>query len=155
MFVSIERLYEEAINHVVQGSANGMAEFALRLYRNKGKKTGHPDIMRLAVLRWYFSFSADGARLLQQMILNDNRRPSQAHQAFHTIIAILEAMLGQDSIAGTKGYAPKTDSETLIWALFQLKLSYDGPAKAEKQEVNRYLENWLFRIPAGSEELTG
>ncbi len=146
LFGDKERLYEEAIAHVVQGSVNSMAEFALKLYTDKSKKIGPAEIIKSAVHGWYSSLSPDGARLLQQVILNDKRRRPQAHQAFDNILAILQTTLEQDSKKVHRGVSPKTRSESLIWTLFQLKLSYDGPPNKENQEVDRYLEDWLLTI---------
>lgn len=149
LFGDKERLYEDAITNVVQASVNSMAGFALKLYTEKGKKTGYSEMIRTAVHGWYFSFSPDGARLLQQVILNDKRRRAQAHQAFDNILAILQTTLDQNPKKPAKAFAPKTRCESLIWTLFQLKLSYDGPANKENQEVDRYLNDWLLTIPAG------
>jgi AcrR family transcriptional regulator len=146
LFGDKERLYEEAISSVVQGSVNNMAEFALKLYTDKNKKVGQPDIIKTAVQGWYFSFSADGARLLQQVLLNDKRRRPQAQQAFDNILAILQTTLEQNSKKSAKGFAPKTRSETLIWTLFQLKLGYAGAPEREKNEVDRFLQDWLLTI---------
>ncbi len=146
LFGDKERLYDEAIAHVVQGSVNSMAEFALKLYTDKGKKISQAEIIKAAVHGWYSSFSPDGARLLQQVILNDKRRRPQAHQAFDNILAILQTTLEQDSKKALKGVSRKTRSESLIWTLFQLKLSYDGPSNKENLEVDRYLEDWLLTI---------
>lgn len=147
LFGDKENLYQTAITHVVQGSVNSMAEFALKLYTEKGKKAGYTDVIRSAIHGWYGSFSPDGARLLQQVILNDKQRRPQAQQAFDNILAILQTTLDQNSKKPSKAFSPKTRSEGLIWTLFQLKLSYDSPANKENQEVDRYLDDWLLTVP--------
>jgi len=146
LFGDKESLYDVAISTVVQASVNSMAEFALKLYTEKNKKTSQTEIIKSAVHRWYSSFSLDGARLLQQIILNDKRRRQQAQQPFDNILAILQTTLEQDSKKAAKSLVPKTRCESLIWTLFQLKLSYAGPADKEKQEVDRFLHDWLLTI---------
>jgi AcrR family transcriptional regulator len=148
LFGDKERLYDDAIASVVQASVSGMAEFALRMYTDKSKKFGETEIIKAAVHRWYSSLSQDGARLLQQILLNDKRRRPQAHQAFDNILAILQTTLEQSSKKPAKSFAPKTRSESLIWTLFQLKLSYSGTADKEQQEVDRYLHDWLLTVQA-------
>src|SRR5215467_1546369 len=64
-------LYEDAISAVVQAINTSMAEFALGLYTETGTTMGPEDIMKAAVHRWYSSLSRDGARLIQQVLLND------------------------------------------------------------------------------------
>lgn len=146
LFGDKQNLYHEAIGHVVQGSVTRMAEFALTLYTGKNKKVEQAEIIRNAVNGWYFSFSADGARLLQQVLLNDKQRKPQAQQAFDNVLAILQTTLDQNSKKPGKTFAPRTRSESLIWTLFQLKLTYDGPPNKENQEVDRYLQDWLLTI---------
>jgi AcrR family transcriptional regulator len=146
LFGDKESLYEVAITTVVQTSVNSMAEFALKLYTEKSKKTSQTEIIKSAVHRWYSSFSVEGARLLQQIFLNDKRRRPQAQQPFDNILAILQTTLEQDSRKAAKAPVPKTRCESLIWTLFQLKLSYTAPADKEKQEVDRFLQDWLLTI---------
>lgn len=149
LFVTKERLYEEAIRSVVQGSVNSMAAFALKLHTiHRGKKDFDSNVIRSAVHAWYFSFSPDGARLVQQVILSDTRRRTQVQQAFDNILAILEARLEQVSKETGKNFAPKTRSESLIRTLFQLKISNYGRPRSERQEVDRYIDNWLSTLPA-------
>lgn len=146
LFGDKEHLYEEAISSVVQRSVNRMAEFALKQYTDMNKKAGQPEIIKTAVHGWYFSFSSDGARLLQQVLLNDKRRKPQAQQAFDNILAILQTTLEQNSRKSAKRFVPKTHSESLIWTLFQLKLTYAGPPEKEKNEVDRFLQDWLLTV---------
>jgi AcrR family transcriptional regulator len=148
LFGDKERLYDDAIANVVQGCVSSMAEFALKLYTDKNKNGSHTEIIKAAVHRWYFSFSLDGARLLQQIILNDKSRRQQAQQPFDSILAILQTTLEQESNKIAKGYGPKTRSESLISTLFQLKLSYTGSAEREKHEVDRFLQDWLLSVHA-------
>lgn len=147
LFGDKERLYNDAIASVVQPSVNSMAEFALKLYTDKNKKISETEMIRAVVQRWYWSFSQDGARLLQQIILNDKHHRQQAQQPFDSILAILQTTLEQDSKKPAKGFVPKTRCENLIATLFQLKLSYAGPADKEKHEVERFLQDWLLTLP--------
>jgi AcrR family transcriptional regulator len=146
LFGDKERLYDDAIDNVVQGCVNSLAEFALKLYTDKNKNGSQTEILKAAVHRWYSSFSLDGARLLQQIILNDKRRRQQAQQPFDSILAILQTTLEQDPKKLAKGTGWKTRSESLISTLFQLKLSYTGPVEKEKHEVDRFLQDWILTV---------
>jgi AcrR family transcriptional regulator len=141
------RLYEEAVVAVIEATRNSMAAFALELYTEKSEKMGQEDIIRAAVHRWYSSLSLDGAKLLQQVLLNDKEHKQQAQQSFANVLAILQKILEPDFECAQKGSDVKTRTESLISTLFQLKLSYAGPADKEGQEVDRYLQDWLVTIP--------
>jgi AcrR family transcriptional regulator len=146
LFGDKQSLYDVALTTVVQAVVNGMAEFALKLYTEKSKKTGQKELIKAAVQRWYFSFSLEGARLVQQVILNDKRRRPQAQQSFDNILAILQTTIEQDAANPAESHQVKTRCESLIWTLFHLKLSYTGPADREKQELDRFLDDWLLSI---------
>src|SRR5215472_632913 len=90
LFQDKEGLYGEAITTVVEASVKGMAAFALKQYTDKNRKTGQTEVIKAAVHGWYSSLSVDGARLLQQIILNDKHRRQQAYKAFDNILAILQ-----------------------------------------------------------------
>ncbi len=141
------RLYEEAIASVVQGTLGSLAAIALGLYTEKSTKMGQEEIIKAAVHGWYSSFSQDGAKLLQQVLLNDNEHKPGAHQPFANVLAILQRTLESESEKAGKRFDAKTRTEGLISALFQLKLTYEGPADKEHQEVDRHLQDWLVTLP--------
>jgi AcrR family transcriptional regulator len=139
------RLYEEAVATVVEAALNSMATFALGLYTETSGRD-QADAVKAAAHRWYSSISRDGARLLQQVLLNDKPRKQQAKQPFACVLAILQKTL-EASENARDGFDAKTRTESLIWALFQLKLNYAGPAEKEEQEVDRFLQDWLQTLP--------
>jgi len=142
------------VTAVVEASVNSMAAFALALYTEKREKMGPEDVIKAAVHRWYSSLSLDGAKLLQQILLNDKQRKNQAQQSFANVLAILQKTLESDSKDTRKRFDSKTRTESLISTLFQLKLSYAGPPDKEKQEVDRYLQDWLLTVPASDKVRT-
>lgn len=141
------RLYDEAISAVLQATNHSMAAFALGLYTETAATMAPEEIIKAAVHRWYSSLTQDGAKLLQQVLLNDKKHQQQVQEPFANILAILQKTLADSKISG-KEFDPKTRTEALISALFQLKLSHPGPAENERQEVDRYLQDWLLTLPA-------
>jgi AcrR family transcriptional regulator len=139
------RLYEEAVTTVVQATVDGMAAVALGFYRDDGEAS-QEDTVRTTVHRWYSSLSLDGAKLVQQVLLNDKAHKEKADQSFANVVAILQRILDADSESAAK-FDFKTRAEGLVSTLFQLKLSYGGPADREKQELDRYLQDWLLTLP--------
>jgi AcrR family transcriptional regulator len=140
------RLYEEALATVVRATIDRMAKFALGLYTEAGAKMKKEDIIRAAVHCWYSSLSLDAAKLLQQVRLNDKQNKEQAEKTFEHVLAILEKTLESESQSARKEFDAKTRIESLIFALFQLKLSFAGSADKEKQEVDRFLGDWLLTV---------
>jgi AcrR family transcriptional regulator len=147
-------LYDDAITAVVQATNTSMAAFVLGLYSETGATMGPEDVIKAAVHRWYSSLSQDGAKLLQQILLNDKQHKHQAQQSFANVLAILQKTLESDSKDTRKRFDSKTRTESLISTLFQLKLSYVGPADKEKQEVDHYLQDWLLTVPASDKVRT-
>ena len=140
-------VYVDAIKAVVQGTTGTMAAFALGLFTETGATMGQEEIIKAAVHRWYSSLSQAGARLIQQVLLNDAEHKEQAQESFANVLAILQKTLGMDSRVAGDGFDVKTRTEGLISALFQLKVSYSGTAENERQEVERYLQDWLWTLP--------
>jgi AcrR family transcriptional regulator len=141
------RLYDDAITAVVQATSSSMAAFALGLYTDTGATMGQDEIIKAAVHRWYSSLSQDGARLLQQVLLNDKEHHQQAQESFVNVLAILQKTLERDPACSRSGFDSKTRTESLVSSLFQLKISFAGSAENEQQEVSRYLQDWLLTLP--------
>src|SRR5215472_12638568 len=139
LYGSKSLLYRDALTAVVQASVSSMAALALELFREEGTQTKWNAIIATVVHRWYSSFSQDGAKILQQVLLADKPRQEQAQEPFACVLAILQKTLGPELKSIPRKFDLKLRTQALIWTLFQHKLSYSGPVDKEELEVDRYL----------------
>jgi AcrR family transcriptional regulator len=153
VFTNKEGLYAHVIGRVVKESVDRMAEFALEVYTAGDKDNTPAEILKGAVHRWYWSMTIEGAKLLQQVFLNDKDHRKEAQRALDSVVAILQTTLGPVAQASASPFDAKTRSEALIWALFQFKTSYAGPTSQEKHAVDRYLTDWLLSVGLGEKSV--
>jgi AcrR family transcriptional regulator len=149
-FGSKEGLYSAAIQSVVDGSIDDLAKFALSLLIDESvKKKGFASLVNTAINRWYWSFSKEGARLLQQTIMSDAGLRLIANSPLEQMTSILARAMHDFGRTNAVCEA-KTSAQTLISVLFQLKISFSTSADEEKQEVDRFVREWIARLPTTS-----
>jgi AcrR family transcriptional regulator len=141
-------LYEEVVATVVEATLNSMATFALKLYTETSGRMDRDETIKAAVHCWYWSMSLDGAKLMQQVLLHDKPHEQQVRQPFANVLAILQKTLESDVERPLQGFDSTTRIECLIWALFHLKLTHEGPADKERLELDRFLQDWLQTVPS-------
>lgn len=147
IFRKKRHLYEDAIKAVVKGTTNSMAAFTLGLFTETGTATDRDEVIRATVYRWYGSLSQDGAKLIQQVLVSDAEHREEAEESFKNVRAILEKTIAMDSKVARE-FDVGTRTEALISPLFHLKVTYSGDGDNERQEVDRYLQDWLRTLPA-------
>lgn len=140
------RLYEEAIATVVQTTNDSLGTFALGLFEETSAAPTTEELVKGAVHRWYESLSQDSARFLQQVLSNAPKYRPHIEEPFANVLAILRAIL-EGSQIGRSEFDVATRTVALIADLFELKLSYSGPADSECAEVDRRLNDWYLTLP--------
>jgi AcrR family transcriptional regulator len=154
IFVTKEKLYEEALESVVRGSTDALAQFVLTLYTSDSKGQTLPDLVTSAVHCWYSSLTQDGARLMLQAAISDKKRYAHALSPNDKLKGILMTMFEREFKEAKKGktkFDAGTAIESLILTLFQFKISgmHSSP-KDEMDQAERYLQNWLQSLPAAA-----
>ena len=147
LFVTKDRLYDEAVESVVRGSTDALAQFVLTLYSGESKTQDLASLVGEAVRSWYSSFTQDGARLLLQAAVSDKKRSAQALSPNEKITEILVTMLDRelkDFHRGKSKFDTRTAVESLVLTLFQFKITGSpSSSKEEMTSVERYLQHWL------------
>jgi AcrR family transcriptional regulator len=136
LFRTKERLYVRALKTVIDRSLLDMKKFVREYPKRSDRKTLGP-FLHAAIHRWYSSLSQDGARMLQQVMIKDKHRRDKASEPIARMINLLAKAIGQ------RKPDAKTRAESLVMALFQLKVSYAGPVENERNEMDRYWRVWI------------
>jgi AcrR family transcriptional regulator len=144
LFKSKERLYVKALTTVVDGSLLDMKQFVRQYPKQLDKKNKLAWFLHAAIHRWYSSLSREGARMLQQVMIKDKRRRDRAFEPLASIINVVAKAIGQKK--PKVNFDPKTRAESLVMALFQLKVSFADPAKNELNEMDRYWNDWIQEL---------
>jgi AcrR family transcriptional regulator len=154
LFLTKEKLYDEAVESVVRGSTDALAQFVLTLYSDERKNQDLASLMGAAVRCWYSSFTQDGARLLLQAAVSDKKRSAHALSPNEKITEILVTMLDRelkDAKKGKSKFDTRTAVESLILTLFQFKITgLHASSKEEMESVERYLQHWLQGLPSST-----
>jgi AcrR family transcriptional regulator len=145
-FFSKEKLFAECLIAVVEQSLNPVQFEAVISELRSGDNFGLAATR--AVRRWYFSISAQSARLLMQAALSDNKEwAAMAFARLETVVGIL-AKAAERQIGMSRGKA-LVAARTLIFALFQFKVSRPlvTSSNNERDSVDKAIQQWLRGLP--------
>jgi AcrR family transcriptional regulator len=142
LFLSKEKLFHECLTAVIEQSLDPAQFQAVIAVPEPGE--GFSGAVARAVRRWYFSLSAQSARLLMQAALSDNKEWTEmAYSRLDKIIGILAKSVEKET------HIPKTKAivaaRTLILALFQFKIARPMLSSADKERdaVDGTIDQWL------------
>jgi AcrR family transcriptional regulator len=142
LFLSKEKLFHECLSAVVERSLQP-AQFQMLISTPEPGEQFVATAGR-AVRRWYFSLSAQSARLLMQAALSDNKEwTDMAYDPINKTIAILaKGIEKQMNISRAKALAA---ARTLILALFQFKIARPMISAADKERdaVDETINQWV------------
>jgi AcrR family transcriptional regulator len=144
LFLTKEKLFHECLAAVIEQSLDPSL-FQSVIVVQQGEDFG--SAATRAVRRWYFSVSAQSARLLMQAALSDNKEWTEmAYSRIDNIIGILAKSIENEVIL------PKTKAllaaRTLILALFHFKIARPMLSAADKERavVDGMIEQWLHGL---------
>jgi AcrR family transcriptional regulator len=142
LFLNKEKLFHECLTAVIEQSLDPVQFQAVILDPEAGE--GFAGVAARAVRRWYFSLSAQSARLLMQAALSDNKEWTEmAYSRLDKIIGILAKSVEKEiHISKAKAIVA---ARTLILALFQFKIARPMLSSAEKERnvVDATIDQWL------------
>ena len=145
LFLNKEKLFGNCLASVI---AQLLApEQFLLLLSGEEKEAEFPQLVALAVRRWYGSLSTRAARLLMQAALSENKEWSRmAYEPIDKIIGILARRLEKDMCVPRSTAA--VASRTLILALFQFKLARPmlSASDGERDAVDKTIDQWLHGL---------
>ncbi|HEY6349332.1 MAG TPA: hypothetical protein VI636_07995 [Candidatus Angelobacter sp.] len=119
----------------------------LMVLAGEEEKGDFPELVSLAVRRWYSTLSINAARLLMQAGLSENKQWSRmAYQPLDEIMGVLSRRLEKEMRVPRATAA--VASRTLILALFQFKVARPllTPSDGERDAVERTIEQWLHGL---------
>lgn len=151
LFLTKEKLYDAALESVVRATTDALAQFVLTLYAGAVKQHDIRAQMAAAVRQWHSALSQDGARLLLQAAVADKSLAAYAFSPNQQLTEILVTMLDRkyaEARAQKCGFDTRTSAESLVLALFQLKVAASpAPSDAGPCKVERCLEHWIRQLP--------
>ena len=145
LFKTKENLYLEALEEVTQRAEEELGRILVGMYAEK-KNQDVAYFVEQTARRWYATLPQSSARLLQQVLIGDHKRRDIAAAPIGRVITTLGAALEQKG-KGTEASEAKEGVETLVWHLFQYKVSRPGTlsGKEEMRKVDTIIGNWLKR----------
>lgn len=143
LYGSKEILYVRALEDIATRAEADLGKIVVGLYAEQ-KNHDVRDFIAEATTRWYLSLSQSAARFIQQVFIGDPKRHELALAVIAKPITILVAIL-QEKSSSRAGAGARNDVETLVWRLFQYKVSRPSslPAKEETDKVRGVITNWL------------
>jgi AcrR family transcriptional regulator len=151
LFLTKEKLYDAAIESVVRATTDALAQFVLTLYAGAAKEQDIHAQLAAAVWQWHSALTQDGARLLLQATVSNKSLAAYALSPNQQLTEILITMLDRkyaDSRMQHNGFDTRTAAESLVLALFQLKVSTVPELPGtEPCNVERCLQHWLQQLP--------
>jgi AcrR family transcriptional regulator len=142
LFLSKEKLFHECLTAVIEQSLDPAQFQAVISVPEAGE--GFAGAAARAVRRWYFSLSAQSARLLMQAALSDNKEWTEmAYSRLDKIIGILAKSVEKEThISKAKAIVA---ARTLILALFQFKIARPMLSSVDKERdvVDGTIDQWL------------
>ncbi|HLJ90652.1 MAG TPA: helix-turn-helix domain-containing protein [Candidatus Angelobacter sp.] len=150
VFANKEILFQRTVNEVTE-RAMSPAEFHMILSSARNAKE-FPGLVVKGVRQWYFSISAQSARLLMQAMLTGNAKWSKmAYVPLNNAINVLVRNLEREM--GLPQAKASVASRTLILALFQFKIGRAllGVSGKETVVVESMIRQWLPGISGTSD----
>jgi AcrR family transcriptional regulator len=142
LFLNKEKLFHECLSAVLDRSLEP-AQF-LAVISGEEEKLEFSVLVIQAVRRWYFSLSAQSARLLMQAALSDNTKwIEMAYSRMDKIIGILAKRIEKET------NVPKAKAtvaaRTLILSLFQFKIARQMLSSTDKERdaVDVTINQWI------------
>jgi AcrR family transcriptional regulator len=144
-FENKENLYLQAVTHVVNQANKGFTDFALKVFG--GSEQAGAEQIAEALRSWYAAIPRASARLLVQVLINDDMRTSAAHETLDQLVNALAKVVTQMHGVGAKP-AKKTArklnapaaAKTLVRALLLGKITV---AKSSEQDMEETIQQWL------------
>lgn len=141
LFLTKEKLFHECLIRVVDRSLDP-AQFHALISAPEPNEEFIATATR-AVRRWYFSLSAQSARLLMQAALSDNKEWAEiAYERINKMISILAKSLEKETnISKAKSTVA---ARTLILALFHFKIARPmlSTGDSEREIVDDTIQHW-------------
>lgn len=148
-FKSKEKLYFEAVTEVVNQANQGFTDFVMTVFSGSGE----PNAAQIAdaVRKWYSAIPQASARLLLQVLINDEKHTSPAHSIIDQLVGSVSKALDQiqpRSFERTKKASRKfnarASAKMLVRALLIGKV-IEG--KRAEEDLEETLQQWLFGGP--------
>jgi AcrR family transcriptional regulator len=142
LFLNKEKLFLECLTAVVERSVDPAQFEAIISDQGAGESFG--TAVTRAVHRWYFSISAQSARLLMQAALSDNKQWAEmAFARMETVVRVL-ARAAEREVGMSRGKA-LVAARTLIFALFHFKIARSLVTSSDKERdtLDNAIEQWL------------
>lgn len=145
LFVSKEKLFEEALNAVISRALDP-TQILIMIFENR-KKQEFPALISAAVRSWYSCMPQVSARLLIHACLSKNNKWRETASApIEKIIGILTTGIEREmEKAKYRKFNAGVVVRALILALFQFKITQAPlrPASEEARFVEGAIEQWL------------
>jgi AcrR family transcriptional regulator len=142
LFLNKEKLFHECLTAVIEQSLDpGQFQTVISVLE---PGEGFSGAVGRAIRRWYFSLSAQSARLLMQAALSDNKEWTEmAYSRIDKIIGVLAKHIEKET--ETSKAKAIVAARTLILALFQFKIARPMLSSAEKERnvVDATIDQWL------------
>lgn len=141
-FKSMENLYTQAVNFVLNQASSEFQRFVMKLYAGGGEMT--PSRLIQAVADWYAAMPEEHARLLHQVFISDHKRDKMAREWLENIVDTIAKALEQQKKAGRK-FESQTAAMVLVRSLLWGKVHARKTAERDKEKI---LQFWLSAITA-------
>jgi AcrR family transcriptional regulator len=142
-FKSKEKLYFEAVTEVVNQANQGFTDFVMTVF--SGSEQPSASLVADAVRKWYSAIPQASARLLLQVLINDEKHTSPAHAVIDQLVgsiakALVQARADRSKKAGRQ-FNPQAAGKTLVRALLLGKVT---EGKRADQDLDEILQQWLL-----------
>lgn len=136
-FESKENLYIQAVNKVVGQANQEFTKFVVKLFAGSGEPS--PSRIAEAVNEWYASIPEANARLLQQVLVSDQKRDKIAREPLDKVVEMMAKGLNQQKRRSRK-FDSQAAAMILIRSLLWGKINARDTADQDK---DRILQFWM------------
>jgi AcrR family transcriptional regulator len=146
-YKSKQNLYQQAINTVIARQFEDLGRFLVTLH---GSTVEHGMAQQIteAVRMWYSSLSQPAARLLQQVLIADAKRYKDVRNLLDKVINIIAKTLDEWQKKTNRQSNAQAAAKTLVYSLFQIKVTYRKAAEADA-DSKEFVEEWLLGLAVG------
>ena len=139
-FQSKENLYTKAVNAVAGQASQEFTNFVVKLFAGSGEPI--PSRIAEAVNEWYASIPETNARLLQQVLVSDQKRDKTARESLDKVVEMIAKGLDQQKRRGRK-FDSHAAAMILVRSLLWGKINAKETAEQDK---DRILQFWMQSV---------